>query len=138
MFKIIWRRLVIFLIILPLFPDIRVLIKQRIASPSNLPFFRYGDTELSLLNSRLADVPWGSLVSDSDFNHSFDSFYDLVKEGILKFANRGPALHASKRIAPLNPWMTPGLHKSWKRKKLFVEALQGFIIFSSSRTIQGL
>ena len=25
---------------------------QRIASPSNLPFFRYGDTELSLLNSR--------------------------------------------------------------------------------------
>ena len=56
---------------------------QRIASPSNLPFFRYGDTELSLLNSRLADVPWGSLVSDLDFNHSFDSFYDLVKEGIL-------------------------------------------------------
>ena len=42
---------------------------QRIISPSNLPFFRYGDTELSLLNPRLADVPWGSLVSDSDFNH---------------------------------------------------------------------
>ena len=89
---------------------------QRIASPSNLPFFRYGDTELSLLNSRLADVPWGSLVSDSDFNHSFDSFYDLVKEGILEICNRGPAPHTSKRIAPLNPWMTSGLHKSWKRK----------------------
>jgi len=89
---------------------------QRIASPSNLPFFRYGDTELSLLNSRLADVPWGSLVSDSDFNHSFDSFYDLVKEGILEICNRGPAPHTSKRIAPLNPWMTPGLHKSWKSK----------------------
>ena len=37
---------------------------QRIASPSTLPFFRYGDTELSLLNSRLADLPWDSLVSD--------------------------------------------------------------------------
>ena len=85
---------------------------QRIASQSNLPFFGYDDTELSLLNSRLADVPWGSLASDSDFNHSFDSFYDLVKEGILEICNLGSAPHASKRIAPLNPWMTPGLHKS--------------------------
>ena len=57
---------------------------QRIASPSTLTFFRYGDTELSLLNSHLADLPWDSLVSDSDFNRSFDSFYDLVKEVILK------------------------------------------------------
>jgi len=56
------------------------------------------------------------LVSNSNFYHSFDSFYDLVKEGILEICNRGSAPHTSKRIAPLNPWMTPGLHKSWKRK----------------------
>ena len=92
---------------------------QHIASPSTLPFFRYSETELSLLISRLADVPWGNLVSDSDFNNSFDSFYDLVKEGILEICNRGPAPHNSKRIAPLNPWMTSGLHKSWKRKNLW-------------------
>jgi len=89
---------------------------QRIASPSTLPFFRYGDTELSLLNSRLADLPWDSLVSDSDFNRSFDSFYDLVKEGILEICNKGPAPHTSKRIASLNPCMSSGFHKSWKRK----------------------
>ena len=36
---------------------------QRVASPSNFPFFRYGDTELSLLNPRLTDLPWDSLVT---------------------------------------------------------------------------
>ena len=89
---------------------------QRTESPSTLPFFRYGDTELSQLNSRLADLPWDSLVSDSDFNRSCDSFYDLVKEGILEICNQGPVPHTSKRIAPLDPWMRSGLHKSWKRK----------------------
>jgi len=89
---------------------------QRIASPSNLPFFRFGDTELSLLNSRLADVPWDSLISDSDFNHYFDSFYDLVKEGILEICDRGPAPHTLKRIASLNPWMTSGPIKAGKGK----------------------
>ena len=89
---------------------------QRRASPSTLPFFSYGDTELSLLNSRLADLPWEILVSDSDFNNSFDSFYDLVKEGILEICNQDPAPHTPKRIAPLNPRMSSGVHKSWKRR----------------------
>ena len=88
---------------------------QRIASPSDLSFFRYGDTELSPLNSRLTDQPWDNLTSESDFNRSFDFFYDLVKEGVLEVCNQGPAPHTSKRIAPLNPWMTSDLHKSWKR-----------------------
>ena len=30
---------------------------QRIASPSNLPFFHFGDTDLSLLNYLLTDQP---------------------------------------------------------------------------------
>ena len=92
---------------------------QRIVSPSNLPFFRYGDTELSLLNSCLTDQPWDSLVSESDFNRSFDFFYGLVKEGILEVCNQGPVLHTSKRIAQLNPLMTSGLYNNWKRKNYF-------------------
>ena len=81
-----------------------------ITSPSNLPFFRYSNSELSLLNSRLTNQPWDGLISKSDFNRSFDLFYDLVKEGLLGVCNKGPAPHTSKTIAPLNPWTTSSLH----------------------------
>ena len=89
---------------------------QRKVSPSNLPFFRFGVSEISLLKSRLTDQSWDSLDSESDFNRSFDFFYDSVKEGILEVCHQNPKPHTSKRIVLLNPWMTPGLHKSWKRK----------------------
>ena len=58
---------------------------------------------MSLLNSRLTDQPWDSLVFESDFNRSFDFFYYLEKEGILEVCHQGPVTHTSKRIAPLNP-----------------------------------
>ena len=109
-----------------------------IASSSNLPFFNFGDTELSLLNSHLTNQQWGGLVSESGFNRSFDLFYDSVKEGILEVITQGPVTNTSKRKAPLDPYKTPGLNKSWKRKNYFLETLQGFITCSSSSTVKGL
>ena len=89
---------------------------QRIASPSNLQFFRFGDTELSLPNSRLTDRPRDSLISETDFYRSFDFSCELVKEGILEVCHQDPAPSTSKRTALLSPLMTSWmiLHKSWK------------------------
>ena len=104
---------------------------QRKASPSDLLFFRFYDTELSLLNSCLTNQPWDSLVSESDFNRHFDFFYDLVKDGSLEVCHQNPTPHTFKKIIPLDPYKL-------QKEILYVEAVKDFIICSSSSTVQGL
>ena len=56
------------------------------------------------------------MVSDSDFNRSFDSFYDLVKEGILDISNQGPATQYFDKDSTSESMDDFRSHKSWKRK----------------------
>ena len=77
---------------------------------------RFGEKELSLLGSKLAENSWSLLDNDKDFSCLFESFYGTIKEAILSICKVPPSNHRSKRIVPLNPWMTSGLLKSWRRK----------------------
>ena len=110
---------------------------QRIASLSTLHF------------SVLVILSWVYLILVWLTSHGIVWFLNLIlttllisfliywKKVSLKVCNQGPAPHTSERIAPLNPRMAQGFYRSWKREKLFVEALYGFISCSSSSTAQG-
>ena len=78
--------------------------------------FRFGLNELIRLRSHLAEKTWNIFGEDNDFCSKFDSFYESVKESIFDVCALSPSTSRSKRSIPLNPWMTPGLLKSWRRK----------------------
>ena len=77
---------------------------------------RFGENELSLLGSKLAKNSWSLFDNNKDFSCLFESFYGTIKEAILSICKVPPSNRRSKRIVPLNPWMTSGLLKSWRRK----------------------
>ena len=78
--------------------------------------FRFGEVELMLLRSRLAEISWGGFESDSDFCNLFDTFYESIKDAVLDICSVSPSNRKSKNAFPLNPWMTPGLLRSCRRK----------------------
>ena len=82
-------------------------------------FYSYSislENELSLLGSKLAKKSWSLFDNGKDFSYLFDSFYGTIKEAILNICKVPPSNRGSKRIVPLNPWMTSRLLKSLRRK----------------------
>ena len=103
---------------------------------SGSSFFRFGPNELTLLRSRLADNSWNIIDEEIDFCSQFDSFYEFVKVSIIDVCAASPSTSRSKRSIPLNPWMTPGLLRSWRRKNNLWKAYKSAKPSSSAARLQ--
>jgi len=91
---------------------------------------------LHVLRSRLAGRSWSISENGSDIDSLFNSFYDSLKEVIFDTCNAPQSNPASKRTTPLNPWMTPGLLKSWRKKNYLWKAYRCSKPFSRDSRLQ--
>jgi hypothetical protein len=59
---------------------------------------------------------WDESERTPDFDMHFDLFYNSVKSAILQTCNPLSLRCRPRKSEPLNPWVTPGLLTSWRRK----------------------
>ena len=83
---------------------------------------KLNDQGLHILRSRLAGRSWSISENESDIDSLFNLFYDSLKEVIFDTCDAPQSNSASKRTTPLNPWMTPGLLKRWRKKNYIWKA----------------
>ena len=77
---------------------------------------KFNDQGLHILRSWLVGHSWSISENKSDIDSLFNSFDDSLREVTLDTCDAPRSDVASKRTATLNPWMTPGLFKSWRKK----------------------
>ena len=97
---------------------------------------KFNDQGLHILRSRLAGRSWSISKNGSDIDSLFNSFYDSLKEVIFDTCDAPQSNPASKRTTPLNPWMTPGLLKSWRKKNYLWKAYRCSKPFSRDSRLQ--
>ena len=79
---------------------------------------------ISCYKSLLESVPWNAVLEENRPEHAFNKFFERIDDcGDMAFPE--VQVRINRKTSPLNPWMTPGLLLSRKRKeKLAIKKLK--------------